>query len=56
MVNPKSHESAKKIKIERTKIPLALFPKHPALILELKSISENGKSFWAGRNSAPRAS
>ena len=57
MVNPKSHGvGQKKKRTERTEIPFALFPKHPTLILELKGISEDGKTFWTGRNSAPWAS
>ena len=55
MVNPKSHGVGQK-RTERTEILLAVFTKHPTLILELKGISKDGKTFWTGRNFAPWAS
>jgi hypothetical protein len=44
-----------KHRIGRTKLSLALALKHPALILELKGIPENRKTFWTGGNFAPWA-
>jgi hypothetical protein len=40
---------------ELTELSFALLPEHPKLILELKGISEDGKTPWAGGNSAPWA-
>jgi len=39
----------------RTKLSLALPAKHPALILELKGITQNRETLWTGRNFAPWA-
>jgi hypothetical protein len=41
--------------IGRTKLPFAIFPEHPMLILELKGISEKWKTLWTGWNFAPWA-
>ena len=51
-----SHGAAKKKRIGRTILLLALALKHPALILELKGMPENRKTFWTGGNFAPWAS
>ena len=45
-------ESAKN-RIGLTKLSLALALKHPALILELKGIPDDRKTFWTGRNISP---
>jgi hypothetical protein len=41
--------------IGRTKVSFAVFLEHPAFILELKGISENRQTPWAGWNFAPWA-
>jgi hypothetical protein len=51
-----SHGVGKKKRIALTELLLALALKHPALILELKGIPKNRKTFWARGNFTPRAS
>ena len=42
-------------RIGHTKVSFAAFLEHPSLIFQLKDVSENWKTLWARRNSAPWA-